>query len=122
MEAKQSRLQKKLDKLLAEVTAVAVELQGIDEGSSTPHFDQIELPARAMGQRVSRMIQNQRVREVASRQAPTAPCPQCGEACGVRTKSRAVKSADGPLELLETIAKCRRCRRSFFPSAGSAGT
>jgi hypothetical protein len=24
---------------------------------------------------------------------------------------------DGPVELLENVAHCRRCRRSFFPSA-----
>jgi hypothetical protein len=24
---------------------------------------------------------------------------------------------DGPLELIETVAHCRPCRRSFFPSA-----
>jgi hypothetical protein len=23
---------------------------------------------------------------------------------------------DGPVELVETVAHCRRCRRSFFPS------
>jgi hypothetical protein len=24
---------------------------------------------------------------------------------------------DGPIELTESVAHCRRCRRSFFPSA-----
>jgi hypothetical protein len=24
---------------------------------------------------------------------------------------------DGPVELVEAVAHCRRCRRSFFPSA-----
>jgi hypothetical protein len=24
---------------------------------------------------------------------------------------------DGPVELIETVAHCGRCRRSFFPSA-----
>jgi hypothetical protein len=28
-----------------------------------------------------------------------------------------VHSMDGPVELIETVAHCRRCRRSFFPSA-----
>jgi hypothetical protein len=28
---------------------------------------------------------------------------------------------DGPIELSEPVAHCRRCRRSFFPSAGTNG-
>lgn len=121
MEAIRGRLQKKLDELLVEVTAVATELHGIDEGATTPHFDQIELPAHEVGQQVSRMIQNQRACEVAARQPAEAACPRCGRPCRVETEKRAVQSADGPLELLETIAECRPCRRSFFPAAGSAG-
>jgi hypothetical protein len=35
----------------------------------------------------------------------------------VDTHNREVSSMDGPLELTEAIARCRRCRRSFFPSA-----
>ncbi|MCA9197580.1 MAG: hypothetical protein KDA87_08590 [Planctomycetales bacterium] len=34
---------------------------------------------------------------------------------------RDVHSMDGPIELTEPVAHCRRCRRSFFPSAKNAG-
>jgi|SRR4029079_19334523 hypothetical protein len=121
MDAKRKRLQKKLDELMAQTTAVAVEMQALDQGVQTPHFDDIELPARALGRELSRRIQTQRVREVAAEQPARADCPTCGRACRVMTRKREVQSADGPLELMETVAPCRRCRRSFFPSAGSIG-
>lgn len=122
MDAKQVRLQKKLEDLLNQATAVAVELQGIEQGPGTPHFDQIELPAHALGKRFSRMIQSGRAREVAATGLEDAACPTCGRKCGVQTKTREVHSLDGPLEMVETVAKCRHCRRSFFPSAGRLGT
>ena len=121
MDAKQDRLQKKLEDFLKQASAVATELQGLEQGSGTPHFDQIELPAHALGQRLSRMIQSERAREVAASSGAEAACPDCGRKCRVRTKAREVHSMDGPLELLETVAKCRHCRRSFFPSAGWTG-
>lgn len=122
MDAKQERLRKKLDDLLKQASSVAVELQGIEQGRETPHYDQIELPAHALGQRFSRMVQSERSREVAASGLAAAACPGCGRKCRVQTKSREVHSMDGPLELLETRAKCRHCRRSFFPSAGRTGT
>lgn len=122
MDAKQDRLQKKLELLLQEASAVAAELQGLEQGSGTPHYDQIELPAHALGQRLSRLIQSERSREVAAAGLADAACPGCGRKCRVATTRREVHSMDGPLELLETVAQCRRCRRSFFPSAGGAGT
>jgi hypothetical protein len=122
MDAKQKRLQKKLDDLLKQASAVAAELQGVEQGSETPHYDQIELPAHALGQRFSRLIQGERSRAVAASGLADAACPDCGRKCRVQTKSREVHSLDGPLELVETVAECRRCRRSFFPSAGRIGT
>jgi hypothetical protein len=66
MDAKRDRLQKKLEDLLSQAAATAAELQGIDQGSGTPHYDQIELPDHEMRQRFSRMIQDERSREVAA--------------------------------------------------------
>jgi hypothetical protein len=39
--------------------------------------------------------------------------------CKVEMEVRNVHSMDGPIELTEPVAHCRRCRRSFFPSAKS---
>lgn len=121
MDAKQARLQKKLEDLLSQATSVAVELQAIDQGPGTPHYDQIELPAHALGQKFSRMIQRERARDVAASSLKDAACPDCGDNCRVETMKREVHSMDGPTELLETICECRRCRRSFFPSASRVG-
>ena len=122
MDAKQDRLRKKLEDLLKQASEVAAELQGLEQGSETPHYDQIELPAHALGQRLSRMIQGKQAREVAASGLADAACPGCGRKCRVQTQARQVHSMDGPLELLETVAKCRHCRRSFFPSAFRTGT
>jgi len=122
MDANRTRLQKKLDDLLKDASTVAAELQALEQGGKTPHYDQIELPAHALGQQFSRMIQAERAREVAVAELHDAACPDCGRKCAVKTNSREVHSMDGPLKLLETVAHCRRCRRSFFPSAGRLGT
>jgi hypothetical protein len=96
---------------------VAAELQAIEQGNRVPHFDEIELPAHALGQEFSRQIQSKRARDVAAREVKDAPCPDCACKCPVRSTTRIINSMDGPIELTETVADCRRCRRSFFPSA-----
>lgn len=117
MDAKRSALEEKLADLLNQTAVIAGELQALEQGPQTPHYDQIELPAHEVGQRLSRMIQSSRVREVAAANLAEACCPDCDQACPVETHNREVQSMDGPIELTETVAHCRRCRRSFFPSA-----
>ncbi len=121
MDAKSTLLKQKLDDLLSQAAAVASELQGIEQGTQTPHYDQIELPAHALGQRLSRMIQAERACEVAIAQPVQSACPDCSRMCNVTTEQRTVNSMDGPIEITETIAKCRHCRRSFFPSTHRHG-
>ena len=117
MDAKRTDLEQKLELHLQQASAVAAELQAVDQGNQTPHFDQIELPAHDVGQQLSRMIQSTRAREVAADGLQESACPKCGRNCSVQTKDRTVHSMDGPIELTEIMAHCRRCRRSFFPSA-----
>lgn len=117
MDAKEMLLKEKLQDLLRQASSVAVELQTIEQGDRVPHFDDIELPAHALGQEFSRMIQSDRARNVAASGLNDAPCPDCACKCPVRSNTRTVNSMDGPIELTETVADCRRCRRSFFPSA-----
>lgn len=117
MDAKTLQMKKKLDFHLKEAAALAAAIQGIEFGDKIPHYDQIELPAHELGKSFSRMIQSNAVREVAANGLNDAPCPTCGRKCRVQTKPREVGSIDGTIELTETVAKCRRCRRSFFPSA-----
>lgn len=117
MDAKRTALEAKLEESLKQASAIAAELQAFEQGSQTPHFDEIELPAHDVGQRLSRLIQTTRAREVAADGLQSAPCPDCGCLCCIETKERHVQSLDGLIELTETVAHCRSCRRSFFPSA-----
>jgi len=117
MDANRTRLEAKLEENLKQASAVAAELQSLEQGSETPHFDQIELPAHDVGQRLSRLIQTTRSREVAADGLQSAPCPDCSCLCRVEPREREVLSMDGSIELTETMAYCRSCRRSFFPSA-----
>lgn len=117
MDAKQAHLEEKLEKLVKDASRVAAQLQAIKQGPGTPHYDEIEGSAHEVGQRVSREIQGVRAADVAAEQAAQITCPDCGTTCVVEARRRQVHSMDGPVELVETVADCRRCRRSFFPSA-----
>jgi hypothetical protein len=117
MDAKQNALDEKLADLLKRAADVAAEIQAQEQGPGTPHFDQIEIPAHEVGQRLSQMIQSTRATDVALEHSDQMKCPDCGKACRVEPMRRQVHSMDGPLELTENVAHCRRCRRSFFPSA-----
>ncbi len=121
MDAIELQLKKKMEFHLKEAATLAAAFQGIEQGNKVPHFDQIEQPAHQLGKRLSRMIQADRTRELAAGGLDDAPCPTCGQKCRVTTKGREVSSVDGTIELTETVAKCRQCRRSFFPSACSVG-
>ncbi len=117
MDAKRAKLEAELADSLKRASAIAAQLQALDQGQGTPHFDQIEIPAHEVGQRLSRMIQSTRAREVAAEGVQSVACPDCGQHCLVETQKREVQSVDGVIELTETVAYCRPCRRSFFPSA-----
>ena len=117
MDAKQVELEKKLAEILKRAADVSCQIQVAEQGPGTPHYDQIENPAHEVGQRLSQIIQSTRTGDVAADQQPTVDCPDCGKSCHVETNCRDIHSMDGPVELTETVAHCRRCRRSFFPSA-----
>lgn len=117
MDANQNQLDKKLADLLKQAADVAAQIQAQQQGPGTPHFDQIEIPAHEVGQRLSQMIQSTRATDVALEHGIRIKCPDCGKDCRIETTRRQVNSMDGPIELTESVAHCRRCRRSFFPSA-----
>jgi uncharacterized protein with PIN domain len=117
MDAMQAGLDEKLADLLKQAAEVASEIQAQKQGSGTPHYDDIEIPAHEVGQQLSRMIQSARNDDVAVGHIADVDCPECGKSCPVKTSRREINSMDGPVELLENVAHCRQCRRSFFPSA-----
>ncbi len=115
------RRQQELVDQLAKVTAELNEASGAIQG--VPHYSVIEEHAHAMGQQLSRKIQQCQMEEIVSHQALRASCPGCGEICDLqrRRRRRRILSRDGLVELEELVGYCRRCRRSFFPSAGGDG-
>lgn len=122
MEAKQNARERKRRKLLSELAELQLEeFRETGTFDSTPHFSTIEEAAHQLGQALSRQVQEQTAREVASSAQDEAPCPTCGRSCRLKTSRRTMKGIDGPFELDEVFGKCRRCRRSFFPSADGAG-
>ena len=119
MDAKQQELEDRLAEILRHAADVASQIQQQQQGPGTPHYDQIESAAHDVGQRLSRMVQQDRAGQLSAAHATDATCPECRNKCPVESKSRQVTSVDGPVELFETVAFCCRCRRSFFPSTDS---
>ena len=121
MDANRALLQKKLQECLSQAAAIATQIQALEQGPGTPHYDDIEMGADVVGKQLSREIQEQRSREVAGDQPAEAACPECGRKATVQTTRRKARSIHGGVEILETKARCRRCRRDFFPSESGVG-
>ena len=123
MDANRQARQERKRQLLRELAELRLEEMkeagGFDE---TPHFGVIERAAAEFGKQLSRETLERASREVVARGQPQAPCPTCGAVCEVTPRCRTVTSIEGPIELTEAVADCRRCRRSFFPSADGDGT
>jgi len=122
MDAAQDSRQQRKRELLRELAEINIEEQ-VEAGVflETPHYSIIERAAMTLGRELSRQAQERAAREVAARCEPQAVCPTCGALCEVRTETRPVASLDGPVEVTETAADCKACRRSFFPSASGDG-
>lgn len=117
MEGQAEQLRGKLDRLLKEAAEVSAELQKIDgTQAEVPHYSQIETAAHETGRRLSREIQQARIREIAIANSSQTACPTCGDVHSVEHPKRTIQSIDGPVETMEPKAHCSRCRRDFFPS------
>jgi len=122
MDAARKARQKKRTELLNQLAEIMIEEQ-VEQGVflETPHYSIIERAAVTLGRRLSRQAQQRAAREVAANCPAQAACPTCQSSCDVTTENRLTTSIDGSIELTETVAYCRKCRRSFFPSAGGDG-
>lgn len=119
MDAKRQDLEAELAELLQRTSQVACRLQKLEQGRGTPHYDQIETAAHDVGQQLSRMVQQERTGDLAAEQSTETTCAECRNKCPVTTTARQVTSVDGTVELIESVAYCTGCRRSFFPSKES---
>lgn len=122
MDAARQARQEEKERLLARLAELTVEEQ-VEQGVflETPHYSIIELTARQLGRELSQQAQQRAAREVAAQCPAATACPTCSSSCGVEMQDRTVSSIDGPVELIEPVAYCRECRRSFFPSASGDG-
>jgi hypothetical protein len=122
MDAARSAREAEKKELLNRLAELMVKEQ-VEQGVflETPHYSIIERQAISLGRELSQKAQERSTREVAACCPAQVTCPTCQAVCPVETKSRRVTSVDGPVELTESVAQCRRCRRSFFPSAGRIG-
>ena len=122
MDAKSQARQQRIRQLLRELADLRVE-EMVEAGNfeQTPHLGAIERAASEFGKQLSRETLEQASREVVAGGPTQASCPTCGMLCDVTTQHRTVKGLDGPVALTEAVADCRRCRRSFFPSADGDG-
>jgi hypothetical protein len=122
MDAAPEARRREKKELLTRLAEIMIQEQ-VEEGVflGTPHYSVIERAAVHLGRELSREAQERGAREVAANCAPEAPCPTCQSLCRVEVTTREVKSIDGPVELTESVANCRKCRRSFFPSAYRPG-
>jgi hypothetical protein len=122
MDAESQARQQRKRQLLRELAELHLEEMGeAGDFAQTPHFGAIERAASELGKELSRETLARASREVAAGSLSQAPCPGCGAFCEVTTRRRTVESIDGPVALTEAVAECRRCRRSFFPSADGDG-
>jgi len=124
MDDRFERLQAEFQESSRRTAELKVELdlaQGKVPREGVPHYTLIEEAAHEVGQMVSRMAQEIHMNELAARQVGVARCPECGCACHLESKKRAVTSGDGPVALQELKGHCNVCRRDFFPDAGSVG-
>lgn len=122
MEGHEHGLTEKLKRLLHEAAEVSLDLEKAQgKWEAQPHYTSIEARAHALGQQLSREVQQRRMAELAAESPPIAKCPTCGTRCQIRSRKRTVTSIDGEVELLEQRGECPVCRRAFFPSAGTPG-
>lgn len=122
MDAAQQARSEERKRLLNRLAELMIDEQ-VEEGVflGTPHFSVIEAAAVNLGNQLSRQAQERAAGEIAASCGNTTACPTCDSECEVTSQKREVTSTSGVLEMIEAIAYCHKCRRSFFPSASSDG-
>lgn len=122
MDARKHARDEKKRQLLRELAELQVEeMAESGDFDQTPHFNTIGRAGRGLGRELSCMIQERASREATAECDAEATCPTCETLCDVTMKRRTIQDIDGPIELSEATAYCRKCRRSFFPSADGSG-
>ncbi len=122
MEGISEQIQQKLEQVLLEAKDDILQAVLADWDRKTPlHFSQIEATCHRLAARWSCYFQEWAARELTAESPDSAACPICGEVCSLELAARTILSTDGPVPILEWKGTCTRCRRDFFPDAGSDG-
>ena len=86
-------------------------------------FAEMETIAVAAARGLTEGTLEQMLAQQGQKVGATVACPECGTPCEVEAESRTLVVHDGvEVEHQEPACECRRCRRSFFPSATALGT
>lgn len=120
MDGEDVALRAELELALERITQFKVALDRVEgkrPRGKVPHFSVIEDAAHAVGQELSRRVQERMLNEVVAEQPSVAKCPDCGTRCALTTKRREVLSGDGRIGVQDQVGHCPVCRRDFFPSA-----
>ena len=96
----------------------------VKEGQETGEFQidsmrfaQMEMMGHGLGKELSRRVQ-EALAECQTEQMPQSfACPQCSRDCPAETKQKKITTLDGDVEISEVRCFCKKCRKSFFPSA-----
>ncbi len=117
MERHVDELQEKLARLLTEAAEVSVAL---DRGNGTiqgvPHSSVIELRAHALGQQLSRMVQQRHLNAMVTQQTARAACPGCGTYCQLHPDERSVTRSTGRSRSQNSEVNARNVVGRFSPS------
>jgi hypothetical protein len=95
---------------------LGIDLQAEDIAGGQATFATMEAAASRIGRAVTKHL----LEDLALKQTQLArepqPCPTCQKLCPVSIRDRTLTTAEGPVELSETVCHCSACRRDFFPS------
>jgi len=119
MDAQERARASELMEELAELFASAENPDG-----SWKTFDQMELAANEVGDRVSERLAQKSLDRSLAGNPGAARCPQCDQPGCRRDEPdpRVIQTARGQVQWNEDEYFCRKCRKAFFPSDGPLGT
>jgi len=116
-----AQAKRRADQLLEELAELFASAENPDGSWKT--FDQMELAANEVGNRVSeRLTQKSLDRSRAGKSQPLR-CPKCDQPGCRRDEPdpRVIQTSRGEVQWNEDEYFCRKCRKAFFPSDGPIG-